>query len=74
MKTILEHLNTLGGKYRKEALTNCTCNSSELVEDNFDALEKAFVWDMSPEGFDYWNKYWNYLIDKKVKESLKSKN
>ncbi len=29
-----------------------------------EALEAAFYWHSSPEGYDFWNNEWNKLVDK----------
>ena len=34
-----------------------------------DAVETAFNWMGSPEGYDYWNTYWDYLCDKDDKDN-----
>lgn len=34
-----------------------------------DSIEGAFDWAGSPEGYDYWNNYWNYLVKKTIKRN-----
>jgi len=76
-KTIYEHLNTLNEPYKSKAITNYLkrfyvssiddvpeFHRTFLTGSVSDVLNNAFVWSVSPEGFDYWSK---------LKESLENK-
>jgi hypothetical protein len=54
MKTIKQWLNTMPQPFKKQAKKNAY---SFLLHLHVDSLEKAissFIWDLSPEGHDYW--------------------
>jgi hypothetical protein len=58
MKTIQEWLNELPEDVRDKAIAN---TDKDLLEINLynrlsHALEGAFVWALTPEGWDYWDK------------------
>lgn len=56
MKTIEEYLNELPQPYKQQALINMEAEeATSLEKDLKDALQFAFVWKESPEGFDYWD-------------------
>jgi len=66
-KTIREHLNDLPEPYRTEALDNFEnplpewVNVPKEVEDVKRALNEGFSWASSPQGFEYWNEFYNSL-------------
>ena len=65
-KTIREHLNDLPEPYRTEALENLTESIDGRFdipnsEDKADALQGAFVWASTPQGFEYWEKFYETL-------------
>jgi hypothetical protein len=67
VKTVIEQLQTLGHPYRKQALENCKeHNKLKIASCKSDAVEEAFWWNDSPQGYDYWNTYWNKLCDKET--------
>jgi hypothetical protein len=54
-KTIREHLNDLPEPYRTEALNMLSEQSANIIKEKADeALDSAFVWADSPQGFNYW--------------------
>lgn len=66
-KPVIEWLETLGHPYRKQAIENCLVqNQFKYVTAKSDAVENAFIWSDSPQGWEYWNAYWNYLCDKEL--------
>lgn len=57
MKTVLQWIKTLPKRYRTRALANMEAKGSKGLSetDNLsDALYRAFVWDGTPEGHDFW--------------------
>jgi hypothetical protein len=54
--TILEWLNTLEEPYRTQAINNLDKGLEDTKSDSIDdALSRAFVWEGSKEGNDYWS-------------------
>lgn len=61
-KTIYEWLQDLPQPYKREAVTNLTLDNAERLENNLpNALLKAFDWEKSPQGFEYWTYYHQHL-------------
>lgn len=60
--SVFAFLKQLTYPFRKQALAQCT-NPNQIVPDKIDALEVAFNWKDSEEGWEYWNAHWNNLID-----------
>lgn len=65
IKTVKGFVAQLPYPYRKLALSQCT-NPNQIVPNKIDALEVAFDWKNSNEGWDFWNTHWNNLIDKDI--------
>ena len=72
MKTIREWFNELPDPYRTQAINN----ADSILLDNksvgkncvslLDALEKAFIWENSPEDFQYWVNLYKVLKSKNI--------
>lgn len=54
-KTIKDWLNELPSGYRERALKNCFTSSWGESKTLREAIECAFFWEQSPEGFDFWH-------------------
>ncbi len=68
-KSIIEWIKTFGHPYRKQALAHLTEEVGNIsAQRASDALEMAFKWYASIEGHEYWNTYWNKLVDKEAKK------
>jgi hypothetical protein len=65
MKTIKEWLETLPEPYRSQALKNGIDMGKERSS-LFKAINSAFVWSNSKEGFDYWRMVANIDPDKLI--------
>lgn len=61
-KPVIDFLRDLQYPYRKQAIKQCT-NPHQIVVDKIDAIEVAFSWSQSEEGWEYWNNHWNNLIN-----------
>jgi len=61
-RSVFAFLKELPYPFRKQALAQCT-NPNQIVLDKIDALEVAFNWRNSEQGWEYWNTHWNNLID-----------
>ena len=56
--TIAGWLNTLPEPYRTQALENMDEDGGDCEADNaVQAVNRAFWWGSSPEGYDYWNNF-----------------
>lgn len=65
MKTIREWLSELPEPYKGQALANMDPLEAEKErEDITSALDLAFVWAKSPEGWGYWHAYYTELMHK----------
>lgn len=53
-KTIKDWLNELPSGYRERALKNCSPGSCGEPKTLREAIEEAFFWFNSPEGYDFW--------------------
>lgn len=56
--TLLEHLQELPEPYRDLAIATCHangCGGYPAKGQLYESLQAAFIWDNTPEGFDYWN-------------------
>lgn len=63
-KVIKDWLMEMNEPYRSQALKN-TKNESTIKHDTFhSALQSAFIWSNSPEGYDYWKRIFNVTKDK----------
>lgn len=64
MKIIKEWLSEINEPYKSQALNNLT-NESIIKHESFSsALQCAFIWKDSPEGYDYWKRIFNVTKDK----------
>jgi len=64
MKTIEEWLQTLPVEYRDKALANLKLKKSYLRRRTLSmAILGAFLWSESPEGFDFWRKVYNQILE-----------
>ena len=70
MKTIKEHFELFPEPYRIQALENTNKRSlRDNVECISTALGSAFFWDDSPQGWDYWNDFYNKLEGNENRQS-----
>ena len=64
MKKIKEWLSEINEPYKSQALNNLT-NESIIKHESFSsALQCAFIWKDSKEGYDYWKRIFNVTKDK----------
>jgi len=57
MKTVKEWLETLPEPYRTQALENAIKSKLDDSSPDFgSAVIMGFIWEKSPQGWDYWNK------------------
>ena len=64
MKTIEEWLRELPIEYRDKALANLRLEKSYLLRRTLSiAILGAFLWSESPEGFDFWRKVYNQILE-----------
>ena len=45
--------------YRALAINTTTSALDHELPDDLDALRSAFVWDSSPQGYEFWESVWN---------------
>lgn len=63
MKTVKQWLEELQEPYRTKALNNLVSMWADYeVESMYDAIQEAFFWSRTDEGFNYWND----LADSKI--------
>lgn len=64
MKIIKEWLSEINEPYKSQALNNLT-NESIIKHESFSsALQCAFIWKDSKEGYNYWKRIFNVTKDK----------
>ena len=64
MKKIKEWLSEINEPYKSQALNNLT-NESIIKHESFSsALQCAFIWKDSKEGYNYWKRIFNATKDK----------
>ena len=64
MKIIKDWLSEINEPYKSQALNNLT-NESIIKHESFSsALQCAFIWKDSKEGYDYWKRIFNVTKDK----------
>lgn len=73
-KTIEEWLNELEEPYRTQAIENTKrlAGTERLYEpaDNItDALMSAFIWETSPEGYEYWSDLFGKYLEQENENS-----
>lgn len=64
--TIKEALNAMAEPYRTQALTNCETQGRAHranVDKISEALMTAFMREETPEDFDYWDAYYDTLLN-----------
>ena len=62
-KSIRAWLETLDEPYRSQSLKNMDLEDADKIHHSVsDAISDAFYWDDSPEGNDYWTKFFEKLL------------
>lgn len=63
MKTALEWFNELPEPYRTQAIENTKEAMIDLKDKKISgALRGAFIWELSPQGHDYWQELYETLL------------
>lgn len=76
MKTTLELLNELPEPYRSRAVENAKAQNADMAKPSKTiqgAISNAFVFDKTPEGFEYWLDLCCELADKKSLEKFEDR-
>lgn len=64
MKTVKKWLQELPEPYRAQALENMDSDEANTkVNSQYQALDKAFVWEETPQGEDYWDSIYDKLYN-----------
>jgi hypothetical protein len=66
MATIEQHLNNLSEPHRTQALNNVISILKDFEQEGItdsEALIRAFDWEDSSQGFDYWEQLYDKLVE-----------